>query len=299
METNKGLVYAISSYTIWGLLPLFWRLLQDVLPGEILAHRIVWACVLTVGLVLAHKQWAVLWRALRQPKVLGTFAVTALLLSVNWFVYIWAVNNGHVVETSLGYFINPLVSVVLGMLFLNERLRIGQGLAVGLAFLGVLYLTIVYGSPPWISLILAFSFGVYGLLRKTGSLESLVGLTLETLLIAPVALAFLLYQEFTIGGAFGHAGFATSLLLAASGIVTAVPLLLFAAGARRLTLTAVGLTQYIAPTIQFLLGITLFGEPLTPQRLIGFVLIWLALAVYSFEGLVRGRRVAASVAVGR
>jgi chloramphenicol-sensitive protein RarD len=291
METNKGLFYAIGSYAIWGLLPLFWRLLQDVLPGEILAHRIVWACVLTIGLVVGRKQWGVLWTAARKPGVLRTFSISAVLLSLNWFVYIWAVNNGHVIETSLGYFINPLVSVLLGMLFLGERLRLGQGIAVGLALVGVIYLTIVYGAPPWIALLLAVSFGIYGLLRKTASLESLVGLTLETLLIAPFALGFLIYQELTIGGAFVHGGLGTSLLLACSGVVTAVPLLLFAAGARRLTLTAVGITQYIAPTLQFLLGVLLFGEPLTPQRLIGFVLIWLALLVYSLEGVVRSRQV--------
>jgi chloramphenicol-sensitive protein RarD len=292
---NKGLLYAVGAYGIWGFLPLFWRLLQQVPPGEILAHRIVWACLITLGLVLARGQWSALSAAFRQPRVLLTFAASALLLSLNWFIYIWAVNNGHVVETSLGYFINPLVSVLLGMFILGERMRLGQGLAIGLAFCGVLYLTIAYGSPPWIALSLAVSFAIYGLLRKTASLESLVGLTLETLLIVPLALGFLVYQELTVGGAFGHLSLGTSLLLACSGLVTAVPLLLFGAGARQLTLTTMGLTQYIAPTIQFSLGVLLFGEPLSPQRLVGFALIWLALAVYSLEGLVRSRRPQAAV----
>ena len=295
---NKGLLYAIGAYASWGFLPLFWKLLQQVAPAEILAHRIVWACLITLGLILARGQLSALGTALRRPRVLLTFTASALLLSLNWFIYIWAVNSGHVVETSLGYFINPLVSVLLGMLFLGERLRLGQGLAIGLAGGGVLYLTFAYGAPPWIALTLAVSFAIYGLLRKTASLESLVGLTLETLLIVPLALGFLVYQETTVGGAFGHQGLGTTLLLACAGLVTAVPLLLFGAGARKLTLTTLGLTQYIAPTLQFSLGVLLYGEALTPQRLLGFGLIWLALVVYSLEGLVRGRRPQAQASVG-
>jgi chloramphenicol-sensitive protein RarD len=286
---SKGLAYAIGCYSIWGLLPLFWRLLQHLPASEILAHRIFWACVVTFGLLAGRRQWATLWDALRQPRVLLTFVASALLLSINWFVYIWAVNAGRVVETSLGYFINPLVNVLLGMLFLHERLRIGQGIAIGLAVCGVLYLTIVYGTPPWISLFLAGSFGIYGLLRKTASLDSLVGLALESMLITPFALAFLIYHEVTAGGAFGHLDVGTHLILISSGVITAVPLLLFAAAARQLSLTTMGIVQYIAPTTQFLIGVLLFGELLTVHRLIGFILIWAALLVYSLEGLVRGR----------
>jgi chloramphenicol-sensitive protein RarD len=293
---NKGLMYAIGAYGIWGLLPLFWRLLRELPAAEILAHRIFWACIVTIILLLARSQWPALMAAFRQPNVLLTFAGSALLLSINWFVYIWAVNAGHVVETSLGYFINPLVNVLLGMLFLRERLRIGQGIAVGLACAGVIYLTIMFGTPPWISLFLAGSFGVYGLIRKIASLDSLVGLTLETILIAPIALGYLIYQESTIGGAFGHADLAVHLLLISSGLITATPLLLFAAAARKLSLTTLGIVQYIAPSMQLLIGVFLFGEALTIHRLIGFVCIWLALLVYSFEGLVliRQRASAAS-----
>jgi chloramphenicol-sensitive protein RarD len=221
-----------------------------------------------------------------------TFALSSLLLSVNWWIYIWGVNNGHVVETSLGYFINPLVNVLLGMIFLRERLRPGQLLAVLVALGGVLYLTVQLGTPPWIALTLAFSFAFYALLRKTARLGSLDGLTLETMLMAVPALGFLLLLEAQGRGAFPHAGPAVNLLLLGAGAVTAVPLLLFAAAARRTTLTTMGLLQYIAPSIQFALGITFFGEPLSTQRLIGFALVWSALAIYSLEGVIQGGRAA-------
>jgi chloramphenicol-sensitive protein RarD len=298
---NKGLLYGAGAYIIWGLLPIYWKALQQVPALEILAHRIVWALVVTVALVaLRRGGWAWLREALRTPRVLGAFALSALLLSVNWGLYIWAVNAGHVVETSLGYFINPLVNVLLGVLFLRERLRIGQGLAVAVALCGVLYLTLQLGSPPWIALCLGFSFGFYGLLRKTASLGSLEGLTFETLLIALPAAAYLIWAELVGGGAFWHAGPLASLLLAGAGLVTAVPLLLFAGGARRVTLTTMGILQYIAPTLQFTLGVTLFGEPLSRERLIGFALVWAALLIYTVEGTIRGDMAArARVAAGK
>ena len=289
---NKGTLYAIGAYGLWGLLPLYWRALHDVPALEILAHRVVWALLITLGLVVLRREGRGLLGAFAKPRVVGVFAVSALLLSVNWFVYIWAVNAGHVVETSLGYFINPLVNVALGVLFLHERLRPGQAVAVVIALIGVLYLTFLYGSPPWIALALAGSFGAYGLIRKTASLESLAGLTLETLLIAPLALGYLLFLEYGGQSAFLHASVPTSALLIGAGLVTAVPLLLFGAGARKITLTTLGLLQYIAPTIQFMLGITVFGEPLSPQRLIGFSLVWLALAIYTVEGISAGGRTA-------
>jgi chloramphenicol-sensitive protein RarD len=283
---NKGLLYGAGAYAIWGLLPIYWKALHNVPAVEILSHRIVWALVVAVALVaLRRGGWGWLGPALRSPRVLGTFALSAVLLSVNWGIYIWAVNAGHVVETSLGYFINPLVNVLLGVLFLHERLRIGQGVAVAVALAGVLYLTVQLGSPPWIALSLAGSFGLYGLLRKTAALGSLEGLTLETLLMTAPALLYLLWIELRGTGAFLYDGPVTSLLLVGAGAVTALPLLLFASGARRLTLTTMGILQYIAPTLQFILGITLFAEPLTPQRLIGFALVWAALAIYTLEGV--------------
>lgn len=284
---KKGALYAAGAYIVWGLLPIYWKALQGVPALEILSHRIVWACLLTLAMVGGLGLWRQLGAALRRPRTVLIYATSALLLTGNWFIYIWAVNDGHIVETSLGYFINPLVNVLLGVLFLKERLRPAQTAAILTAGAGVLYLTVLYGAPPWIALSLAVSFGLYGLIRKTASLDSLVGLTLETLLIAPLALAFLVSQELAGAGAFPHAGLGTSLLLVASGLVTAVPLLLFASGARQITLTTLGLLQYIAPSMQLLLGVALYGEALSPQRLVGFCLIWLALAIYSFEGVAR------------
>lgn len=288
---NKGLLYGAGAYMLWGLLPLYWRALQSVPALEILAHRVVWALVVTLALVaLRRGGWAWLREALRTPRTIALFALSALLLSVNWGIYIWAVNAGHVVETSLGYFINPLVNVLLGVLFLKERLRPGQALAVAVALCGVLYLTVQLGAPPWIALSIAVTFGFYGLLRKTAPLGSLEGLTFETLLMFVPALGFLLWQEWAGVGVFPHSGLASTLLLIGAGAVTAAPLLLFAAGARRLTLTTLGILQYIAPTIQFTLGVTIFGEPLTTARLIGFAMVWAALAIYTLESTIWGGR---------
>ncbi|MEI8307056.1 MAG: EamA family transporter RarD [Chloroflexales bacterium] len=292
---RKGMTYAAVSYVLWGLLPLFWHALKSVSATEILAHRIVWAMAVTLLLTAATGRMPALGAALHNRRVMLTFALSALLLTANWFIYIWAVNAGYVVETSLGYFINPLVNVVFGMLFLRERLRPGQMIAIGVAFAGVLYLSVLYGSPPWIAIALAVTFGCYGLLRKTASLGSLEGLTLETILAALPALAYLMFIGASGGGAFIHAGLSTTLLLAASGIITAVPLLLFASGARQITMVMLGILQYIAPTIQFILGVTVFGETVTPLRLIGFGLVWLALAIYTLEGAVVGGQKKAQV----
>jgi chloramphenicol-sensitive protein RarD len=284
---RNGVVLAAGAYTAWGVLPIFWRLLRPVPALEILAHRVAWALLVAVVLVAYRGDWRWLGSAARSRRTLLLFVASATLLSLNWFVYIWAVNAGYIVETSLGYFINPLVNVLLGMLFLRERLRIGQAVAVAIALAGVLYLTVQYGTLPWIALALAFSFGGYGLLRKIAALESLEGFTLETLLLFVPALGYLLYREWQGVAAFGHAGLSTSLLLALAGLATSVPLLLFAAGARRISMTTLGILQYIAPTLQFAIGVLIYGESLTPQRLLGFGLIWLALAIYTVESGVR------------
>jgi chloramphenicol-sensitive protein RarD len=289
---NRGVLYAAGAYTAWGLLPIFWKALAVVPALEILANRVVWALVAALGLGFLRGSWAWLRPALRDRRTLLTFMLTAVLLSFNWGLYIWAVNDGHVVETSLGYFINPLVNVFLGVVILRERLRFGQGLAIAVALIGVLFLTMTYGAPPWIALALAGSFGAYGLLRKTARLASLEGFTLETLVMFLPALAFLIFTEVTTGGALFHASLGTNVLLVVSGIVTAVPLLLFAAGARMVTMTTLGLLQYIAPTLQFLLGVWVYGEALTPQRLTGFVIVWIALVIYSLEGAITGGRAA-------
>lgn len=282
---NRGVWYAMGAYLIWGLLPIFWKALHHVPALEIMAHRVVWALLAALILLTAWRRWPALWAALRSRRTLLTYSATAVLLSGNWLLYIWAVNAGFVVETSLGYFINPLLSVLLGMLFLGERLRVGQAVAIGVAALGVIFLAVMYGSPPWIALGLGGSFAIYGLLRKVAALESLPGFALETLLMFPVAFGYLAFLGAGGGGVLGHTDLATTLLLASSGIVTAVPLILFAAGARQINLTLVGILQYIAPSIQFTLGVTLFGEHLSPQRLIGFAIIWLALAIYTAESL--------------
>ena len=290
---NRGVLYALGAYLSWGLLPLFWKAVQGATPLEILAHRVVWSVLFLVLLLSVRQQWQWIRRISRNRRVLLTFAATSLLLSVNWLTYIWAVNAGHVLESSLGYFINPLVNVLLGVVILGERMRMGQWVAVTLAGAGVLYLTLTLGTVPWIALTLALTFGVYALARKTASLNSLEGLTLETLFMFIPVVAYLLYVEAPVSGTFGHFSTGHSVLLLATGVVTAIPLLLFTAGARRIPLSMIGLLQYTSPTLQFLLAIFLYREPFSATKLAGFVLIWLALALYSGEGLWQRRQVAA------
>ena len=287
---NKGVAYAAGAYILWGLLPLYWKALHDVPSSQIVAHRLVWSLVF-VGLVLtARRNWGWLGKAIRQPRVLLIFALSGTLLTVNWLVYIWGVNAGFIVETSLGYFINPLVNVLLGYVFLKERLRPMQWGALAVALAGVLYLTFSYGAFPWIALTLAFSFGLYGLIRKTAALNSAEGLFVETAVLFLPALGFLLFHELRGTGALGHVDGLTTLLLIGAGAATSIPLILFASGARRVTLTTMGLLQYIAPTMQFLIGVLIFGEPFGMGRVVGFGLIWLALVLYTAESLMNRRR---------
>jgi chloramphenicol-sensitive protein RarD len=286
---NKGMLYAAGAYVLWGLLPIYWKALHAVPALEILAHRMAWSLLVVLLLVAVRGRGHAIGAAVRNWRVLGTFTASAVLLSLNWFVYIWGVNAGFIVETSLGYFINPLVNVVLGMLFLRERLRFWQGVAITIAVSGVVYLTVSYGRLPWIALTLACSFGLYGLLRKTASLPSLEGLTMETLVLFVPALGYLLFLHGNNQGSLGHVGSTETLLLVASGVATATPLLLFAAGARMISLTTLGLLQYIAPTLQLLLGVLVYNEQLSAERLVGFCLIWLALAVYTGESVVHNR----------
>jgi len=285
---NKGIWYALGAYVLWGLFPIYWKWLHDVSALQVIGHRIGWSFILLMLVILATKQWKRL-RATLTWRVLGIYLVAGLLLSVNWLVYVWGVNAGHIVETSLGYFINPLFSVLLGMIFLKERLRPLQWLPVGLAALGVIYLTWTYGSLPWIALSLTFSFGFYGLVKKLSPLGSLYGLTLETGLVFLPALGYLIFAETTGQGAFGHSGFVSDFLLVCSGVVTAVPLLMFASAARRIPLTMIGIMQYIAPTLQFLLGVLLYKEPFTTTRLIGFSMVWIALIIFWVEGFLAHR----------
>ena len=287
---NKGILYAGAAYLLWGLLPVYWKALQTVPAAEILGHRMVWSLGFVLLLLVVRRHWGWVKTAVSTPRILLTFIASGVLLAVNWLTYIWAVNAGFVVETSLGYFINPLVNVLLGVLFLGERLRVGQWTAVFIAFVGVVYLTLIYGQLPWIALTLAVSFALYGLLRKTADLNSVEGLSLETAVLFPFACGYLMYLQLTGQAVAGQGDWTIYLLLVMTGLVTAVPLLLFAAGARRINLSTIGLLQYIAPTIQFLLGVFLYDEPFSRQQLIGFSLIWLALLIYSVDSVRNGRK---------
>lgn len=281
---SAGLVLGLGAYLIWGLLPAFLKTLSSVSPAEVLAHRILWSALLLGGIVVIGRRWGPVAAALRSPRVLGVLALTAALIGGNWLLYIWAVNGGHVLETSLGYFINPLLNVALGMAVLGERLGRVQLFAVLLALAGVLYLALAQGALPWIALALATSFGLYGLLRKMAPVDALSGLLIETLLLAPAALLFAVYL-----GATGEARFggdvSVSLLLVSAGAVTAIPLLMFAAAAKRLRFATLGLLQYVAPTMQFLLAVFAFGEALTPAHLVAFALIWSGLAVFAADAI--------------
>ena len=292
---NSGLVYAALAFVWWGLFPLYFRLVTTVPAPEVLAHRVVW-CLLFLGAVLTwRRQWGWLRPVLRRPRVLAAFVASALLIGVNWLVYILAVLHGHVLEASLGYFITPLVNVLLGVTLLHERLRRWQWVALAIAAFGVLWLTVQAGRPPWIALALAASFGGYGLLRKIAALGALEGLTLETMLLAPLALAVLGIAWQNGSTSFPAPDALTNVWMLALGPITAVPLLLFAAGARRLSMATLGIVQYIGPSIQFVLGVTVFHEPFSAGRLVGFVCIWLALVVYTLDGW-RVSRVAAAPA---
>ncbi len=280
---KKGILAGIGAYTLWGLFPIYWRLLEQDPAIEILAHRMVWSLAFMAALLSIQKDWRWLKEGLRNRRTVVTYTLAAILLAANWYTYIWAVNAGYVVEASLGYFINPLVNFLLGVVFLGEKLRMGQVAAVLLAAIGVVYLTVSYGSLPWISLVLAVTFGLYGLIKKTASLESMHGFSLETIVLFLPALAYLLYRESSGVGAFGHQGWLTTLLLALAGPVTSIPLLMFGYSARKIPLSMLGFIQYITPTLQFLLGVFVYFEPFPTARLVGFCIIWLALLVYSLE----------------
>jgi chloramphenicol-sensitive protein RarD len=287
---NKGILFAIGAYSLWGFLPIYWKTINEVPATQILSHRIIWSFIFLLGIIFIKKDLGAFRFAIRSIKTLAIFSGAALLISINWLIYIWAVNAGFIVETSLGYFINPLVSVLLGVIFLKEKLRPMQWVPVGLAAAGVLYLTFSFGVLPWIALVLASTFGLYGLIKKTASLNSLHGLSLETGILFLPAMGFLLFAEGQGSGSLGHLGWRTDLLLILTGVVTALPLLLFATAARRINLSTLGILQYIAPSTQFLIGVFLYGEPLTTSRLVGFAFIWAALIIYSLENIFERRK---------
>ncbi len=286
MKKYSGVLAAAGAYILWGVLPAYWKLLHEVPAYEILSHRMVWSLLLTLGLIVLLGRKDAFRRAARERRNLITFSTTALLLAINWLMYIWAVNAGFIVEASLGYFINPLLNVLFGMVFFRERLRPMQWAAIIFAALGVLYLTFYYGQFPWIAIVLAVTFAIYGLLHKKNPLGPLDGLCLETAVLFLPSVFFLLGLEYVQGGSFGHVGLFGSLLLAGAGIITTVPLLLFGYAAHKIPLSTLGLLQYLAPSINLLLGVFVYGEDFSRQRMVGFLLIWIGIAIYVAENMI-------------
>lgn len=286
---SKGIWNGLAAYVLWGFFPIYWKLLQDVPAFQVVGHRIGWSFLLLMAVILLTGQWKVFRLAAFVPRVIGIYTIAGVLLTINWLIYVWGVNSGFILETSLGYFINPLISVLLGILFLRERLRHMQWVAVALAAAGVLYLTVTYGRPPWIALSLAVSFGIYGLVKKLAPLGSLYGLTVETALVFPMALLYLIVVESTGTGAFLQNGPLIDILLIGTGAVTSIPLLMFASAARQIPLSMIGILQYIAPTLQFLIGIFIYHELFDQSRLIGFSLVWLALIIFWVETYLSSR----------
>jgi len=288
-EARRGLIYGIAAYGLWGLAPAFWKLLRGVSPVELIAHRLIWGVAAFVVIVAVAGAGPAVRAAVADRRTLATMALSGLLLTVNWSVFVGAVAAGHILDASLGYFMNPLLSVGLGTLVLGERLRRLQWLAMAAAVTGVAILTLRAGHVPWISLVLAVTFGSYGLVRKVARVESLAGSMVETALIAPLAVLFLVVLATRGEGQLGHATAYTQVLLVCTGVVTALPLLLFTSAARRLPLSTIGFLQYLAPTGQFVLAVAAYGEAFTREKLLAFGFIWLGLAVFSVD-LVRQAR---------
>lgn len=289
-DSRRGFLFGAAAYISWGFFPLYFPLLEPAGAVEILSHRVVWSLAFVALLITLVRKWGSIGRVARSPRRLAMLGAAAVFIATNWGVYIYGVNSGHVVEVSLGYFINPLVTILMGVVLLRERLRPLQWLALGLALAAVIELTVDYGHPPYISLCLAFSFGTYGLIKKKVGVGALEGLGLETFILAPAALAYLVYLDRIGDGSFGHRGLGNALLLACAGVLTAIPLLMFAGAANRVTMTVLGLLQYFTPTLQFLLGVLVFDEAMTSARWLGFVLVWIALAIITTEAIANHRR---------
>ena len=288
----RGLAAGAAAFTIWGLFPVYLYPLRGVPALQVIAHRIIWSCLFLVAWLLLRGELGDLRATLARPALLARLALTATLISINWLVYVWAVTHSHVVDTSLGYYINPLVNVLLGVIVLRERLNRAQWTAIGLAALAVLYLALLAGRPPWIAGTLAVSFSLYGFVRKVISVEALPGLTTETLLLMPLAAGYLAWCQWAGSGALTTQGAGVAALLIGSGLITAIPLFLFAYGARLLPYSTVGVLQYIAPSLQLLCGVVLYHESFGPARAAGFALIWAALLIYAVDGLWRARSAA-------
>jgi chloramphenicol-sensitive protein RarD len=286
-ETQKGVIYAGFSYLLWGLLPIYWKLLDNVNAKEILASRVLWSFIFMIIILFLTKKLGLFLQTIKgfakNKKQMYALTIASLLISVNWFIYIWAVNSGHMIEASLGYYINPLISILLGMIVLKEKLTIYQYVSFILAAIGVLIISISHGQFPWIAISLALSFGVYGLAKKLINVDSAVGLTLETLVVTPVAAIYIGYLFMTGSISFITSGIQTDLLLIGAGVATAVPLLYFAKGAQKIPLSLLGFLQYIAPTLTLLLGVFIYHEHFTKIQLLSFMFIWSALTIYSLS----------------
>ena len=284
-DTILGVVCASTAFLIWGISPIYWKALSAVPAFEIILHRMVWSFFLLLPMIIVMRRWQEFIDALKNGRILLTLLFTALIVGGNWLLYIWAVNSGYLLQASLGYFINPLINVMLGMVFLKERLRVLQILAVVLATIGVIYLTVYYGEFPWIALMLAVSFGLYGLIRKIASVSSMVGLAVETLWLSIPALVYLFYLDSHGQSSIFRVSLKLDLLLMGCAPLTAIPLLLFTLGARRMYLSTAGVLQYIAPSCMFILAVFIFHEPFPAAQLVAFILIWAALAIYSTDSM--------------
>lgn len=290
---KQGLIYAILAYTIWGLFPLYWRPVMEVNVWQIVAHRVIWSAVFLAMLLAWRGEWGQVFGAFKNKKTILVFSVSSILLSSNWLIYIWAVTHGHIVDASLGYFINPLFNVFLGWVVFKERLSIVQYLALTLAAIGVLWLTYLSGSFPWVAISLALTFGFYGLLRKVAPLGALSGLALETFLLLPFAIIFLMFVAWEGALEFRDLSTLAIVILMGSGVATSVPLLMFAAGARRVSLATMGMIQYISPTLLFLSGLYIFHEAFNPTRFVGFLWVWAGVLLYLVSSVLRYRQRAA------
>lgn len=298
-QSSLGLLTALLAFCSWGLVPIYWKLLHSVSSMEILAHRLLWSFVFSALLLAIFRRWSEVRRLLRSRRQIGMAILSGAFICLNWYIFIWAVNSGYIVQTSLGYFMTPLVNILLGWLLFGERLRPVQWAAIGLAALGVLNLTFGYGAFPWIALSLCGSFAVYGLLRKTSRADSLPGLFLESAAILPFAVGYLLFLANSGASAFEFTLTPVPLLLIGGGVITALPLLWFAHAARNLKFSTLGLLQYLGPSISFLVGVFIYREPFTLQHLVTFGCIWAALAIYTAEGYIRGRRSVATASAAK
>lgn len=289
-DSKAGLLYGVAAYLCWGFFPLYWPLLDPASAYEVLAHRIVWTFVFCLGLLTIMHKWDAFFAIVKQRKLMVPLAFASVVITLNWGGFIWGVTNGHVIETSLGYFINPLMTVLLGVFVLGENLRRLQWAAVALGILAVVVLTVDYGRPPWVALLLATSFATYGFLKKRANLGTVEALSVETTILTPFALAFLVLLGVQGTLAFGHEGTLNTMLLIGTGVVTAIPLLMFGAAAVRLSLTTIGILQYLGPILQFIFGLTIFGEEMGTARWIGFVMVWSALVIFTYDAMRTRRR---------